>query len=330
MNMFWNYGLRRLIASILAVAIFSLIGSSAGRAEDFPTRIIRFIVPYPAGGPGDVTFRLLAQQMSEKLGQSIIVENRPGANGAIASQYAADAKPDGYTLLQTVTSTLVLYPAQHRKANFQNQLVPVGQLLNAPLGIVLRKDLPVSSVNDLIELAKKRPGELNYGTAGVGSIGHLLAEDFSSRQNIKMQHVPFSGDAPIYIALQQGQIDVGFVALPGSVPFLTEGTIKGLVTTGSSRRSDLPQLPTGLEEGFPELEATTFYGLHAPAGTAEPIIKKLSDALVEAVKEPSLQDRLKQLNFDPVGGGPQVLAAEVKRQKDRWEPIVVRLGLVQD
>jgi tripartite-type tricarboxylate transporter receptor subunit TctC len=319
---------RRRLGAQIGLGMVALIATCrAARADNFPSRPIKFVCPYTAGGPGDTTLRLLAEAMSKELGQPIVVENRPGGNGAVAGNAVVAAPPDGYTVLQTVTSTLVLAPLQSNQAGYASKLTGVGYLLDAPLGVVAKPQLDAKSLRDVIALATARPKQLNYGFAGIGSIGHLLAEDFCLREGIDMVGVPYPGDTAVINALMAGDIDLAFVALPGALPFIKSGKVTGLVTTGRERLAELPSLPTAAEAGYPALEATTFYGLSVTKGTPPEILGRLSNAFIAACRDPRLQERLKEMYFRRVGRGPDDLNAEAMRQHERWLPIIRKLGL---
>jgi tripartite-type tricarboxylate transporter receptor subunit TctC len=316
----------RLLA-VIAAMVVSLSAAPAHAA--WPERTITIIVPFPPGGPNDLLGRLLAAELGKKLGQTVIVENKAGAVGDIGITAGARAAPDGYTLTE-VTGVVLINPSVRKTAyDPLKDFAPVAYLGAAPNAIITRPATGINSVAELIAKAKANPGKLTYATAGTGSVSQLAVELLKIRADIQMTHVPFQGAAPSLQAALQGTTDIASVAIAGLVGHIKSGSLKALVQTGDTRWPDLPDVPTMAEAGIPNAVVETSQMLLAPAGTPEPIIKKLSDATRAVMQQPDVQEKMAKAGFRVQYEGPQELHARMVREVPLWKEIVERAGLAK-
>jgi tripartite-type tricarboxylate transporter receptor subunit TctC len=316
-----------LSRSIFAAVALLAMGAPASAA--WPERTITLIVPFAAGGPGDVTGRLLAKALSEKLKANVIVENRVGAVGDIGITAASRAQPDGYTLLET-SNVIVINPSiRHVAYDPLKSFAPIAYVGASPNAIVTSPKSGINSVADLIAKAKANPGKLTYGTTGVGSVSDLAVELLKVRANIEMTHVPYSGAAPALQAAAAGTTDISSVSIGGVVGQIKSGLVKALVQTGSERWPDLPDVPTMKEAGIPNAVVETWQMVLAPAGTPQPVIDKLADALQAIMQEPDIKQKMMATGSRAGYAGPQALAARLKQEVPMWKEIVERAGLVK-
>lgn len=284
--------------NIVVIAIMACLAAPAwGQSGPYPSKIIRIINPLAAGGNVDIVARGIAEQMSKSLGQQVLVENRPGASALIGTRYVKGQPADGYTLL-AVANTFARVPAIINDAGYDpmKDFTGVSQTCDIPMVLVINPALPVKNVREFIALAKKRPGELTYGTAGNGGTGHVAAEMFSQQAGIKLMHIPYKGNAPATTDLVGGQIMLMFDQVSTSAGYIKAGRLRGLAVSSKKRSPLFPELPTIDEAGVPGFEDTTFNGLVAPAGTPRDIAEKLRGEVVKAVAVQSLRDR-----FDGLG-----------------------------
>ena len=298
--------------------------TSTAFAQSYPTRTIRVIVPYPAGGGADFVARIYSKSLSDSLGQQFVVDNRGGANGNVGSELAAKSPPDGYTLLVTASTNLTINPGLYKKMPFdvQRALAPISILAIQPTILVVHPTLPVTTVKDLVTLAKTRPGQLNFGSAGAGSSGHLAAELFKIVANVDLVHVPYKGTGPATTDLMGGQIPLMFNNLPPSLPLVKAGRLRALAVTGEKRSPAVPQLPTMAEAGYPGVVMTLWNALFAPAGTSPEILAKLHSEILKAAKLPEVRDRLSAEGTEARTTTPAELAADIKSETDRWAKVI--------
>ena len=316
----WTFAVPALIA-------LSMVAAPAHAA--WPERTITLIVPFAAGGPGDVTGRLLAQALAEKLKVSVIVENRVGAVGDIGITAASRAQPDGYTLLET-SNVIVINPSiRHVAYDPLKSFAPIAYIGASPNAIVTGPKSGINSVADLIAKAKANPGKVTYGTTGVGSVSDLAVELLKVRANINMTHVPYSGAAPALQAAAAGTTDISSVSIGGVVGQIKSGLVKALVQTGSERWPDMPDVPTMKEAGIPNAVVETWQMLLAPAGTPQPVIKKLADAVQAIMQEPDVKEKMMKAGSRAGYAGPEQLQARMQQEVPMWKEIVERAGLVK-
>jgi tripartite-type tricarboxylate transporter receptor subunit TctC len=319
--------LRPLLA-LMAVAA-ALVAAPAPAQAAWPERTITIIVPFPAGGPNDLLGRLLAAELGAKLGQTVIVENKVGANGDIGIAAGARANPDGYTLTE-VTCVVLINPSVRKTAyDPLKDFAPVAYLGAAPNAIITRPATGIGSIADLIARAKADPGKLTYATAGTGSVSQLAVELLKIRAGIDMTHVPFQGAAPSLQAALAGTTDIASVSIAGLVGHIKSGALKALVQTGAERAPDLPDVPTMQQAGIPNAVIETSQMLLAPAGTPEPVVKRLTEATRDVLQNPEVQARMAQAGFRVKYEGPEGLRARMQREIPMWKEIVDRAGIAQ-
>jgi tripartite-type tricarboxylate transporter receptor subunit TctC len=316
------------VARLLAIAVISASGVSGLHAQDFPTRQIRLLVPFPAGGAVDTTARIVAQKASEAAGQTIIVDNRGGAAGNIGADMVAKSVPDGYTVLQTVNG-LSLSPALYKKLPFDptKDLIPVSQITTSPLLIVASAKSEITSLSDLIARAKQKPGALNYGSTGVGISLHLTMEMLKIAAGVDIVHVPFKGDAPLLNALIAGDVQAACVPFATTLAHVQSGALRALAVTTPQRVSLMSNVPTVAEIGFPTFESVSWQGWFVPAGTPQPIVQKLSGYARTALATPEVLERFKAFALNPVGSSPDEFRAMFTADVARWAKVVKELNL---
>jgi tripartite-type tricarboxylate transporter receptor subunit TctC len=314
---------------ILAVAGV-LIGAAAPAAsEDYPTRPITLVVPYAAGGGNDTMARVVADKMSEALGQQIVIENRGGAGGSIATRQVARAAPDGYTLGLGGTGTLAIDPTLYANVGYdpRKDFAPVGLIATSALVVLVNRDVPAKSIAELIALAKRQPGKLSYASAGAGSGIHLGTELFADMAGIKIVHVPYKGSGPALTDLLGGHVAIYFSSLPPAIGLVKDDKVRALAVTGPTRSKIFPELPTVAESGLPGYEAVLHYGIVAPAGTPRPIVDKLAAALKAAIASRDVQDRIAGDGAEVMGMTPEQYAADIDKEETKWSAIVRRAGV---
>lgn len=313
--------------------IFGAVGPSlVAAADNYPSRPISLIVPFAPGGGNDTLGRLFGQKLSESLGQSVVVENRPGAGTTIASAYVARSKPDGYTLLLSSIASHAVSPHLYRDPGYDpiKDFAPVALLGIAPVILAVNTDVPAHSVKELVELAKSKPGGLKFGTGGVGSVMHTSGMVFSQTADIEMLHVPYKGAGPAYIALMSGEVDLVIDTAAALMPHIKGGKLRGLAISRAERLPDAPDLPTFSEEGMPGFQANGWYSIHAPAGTPDSIIRKLNGEIVQIMKTPEVQERLKQLGTEVVeDNSPEKLAEFGRAELEKYEAVIKKAGVFE-
>jgi tripartite-type tricarboxylate transporter receptor subunit TctC len=317
----------RLLLIALPLAL-SALGSPAF-AQKPP---IKFVVPYPAGGAADQITRLVAQETSQVLDTPIVIDNKAGAAGMIAGETVARSEPDGKTFFVGSNAPLVINQALYAKMPYdpEKAFVPVAGLGKSPLLLVTRQNLGVHNVAGLIALGKKDPGKLTMGSASSGNITHLAGEYASSKMGFKVTHVPFSGSAPAITSMMGGNVDIMFDALPSSMQQAKAGRIVPLAILDSVRFPQLPDVPTMKEAGFPDTEASAWFGVVAPAKTSPAVVQELNRAINEALKKPELVEKLRNIGAVPMPGSPEVFAKFIADERARWNPLVKQLGVKAD
>jgi tripartite-type tricarboxylate transporter receptor subunit TctC len=312
-------GLKRLIL----LALIALLPAAAAAQENYPTRPIHLIVGFGPGSSSDVTARLLAQKLGQRLGQNVVVENRPGASSMLAAELAARAPKDGYTLLMaTIANSINVTLMPDKGGNFEKDFAPVALVASIPEILVVTPSLQVNSVNDLIAMAKAKPDALFYGAAGIGSGPHMATELFKKEAGIKMTGVLYPGSAQTVTDLLAGRIQVMFAPVTTVVGLMKDGKVKPLASTEAKRSSVAPDLPTIAEAAIPGFSTGIWYGALAPAGTPQPIVDKLNKAMNEALKDPALLANFGKQGLDPLGGTPTEFAAFIKSENERWAQVI--------
>jgi tripartite-type tricarboxylate transporter receptor subunit TctC len=306
------------------VLLLGALPPGVAPAQDYPNQTVKIVVPFVAGGGVDVVARIVAPRLGEELGQSVIIENRGGAGGALGAAAVAQAPADGYTLLVGTGSTHGTNSNVYARLSYDpvRDFVPVVLLSSSPLLLIVPQASPAKSVGDLIALGRGRPGGLNFASYGTGSINHLGAELFNSMAKIQANHVPYRGSAPAMTDLIAGRIDYMFDGVSTSLGYLQSGTIRVLGVAGLNRSPVLPDLPTISEAGLPGYDTMVWFGLFAPAGTPKPIVEIVNRKTNAVLASPRVKEGLEKLGIEPVGGGADVLAGKVQSELSKWATIV--------
>jgi tripartite-type tricarboxylate transporter receptor subunit TctC len=316
--------IRTLLAALLYGGL-TLLGVNAAGAQPYPRKEpIKVVVPFPPGGPTDGMARIISDRLQKELGQSIVIENRGGAGGAIGAKFVASAAPDGYTLLMTPGGSLTTGPAINPNIGYDPAKVftPVCQLIETPIILSVIPELPAKNLAEVVAYAKANPGKLIWGSQGFGTAPHLLAEMFKLEAGINMLHVPYRGTGPLLNAVLAKQVQIIADPSTTSLPYIQAGNLRPIAIADSKRDPTLPDVPTVGEEGFPKLLSTFWLAVVAPAGTPKDIIDKLNHAFREALAAPETVKRLKALGTDPKIGTPQELGEMLARERAQWITVV--------
>jgi tripartite-type tricarboxylate transporter receptor subunit TctC len=300
-------------------------------AQAYPSKPIRIVVGFTPGGGVDINARLLAPKLAEDLGQQVIVENRPGAGTNIANEFVARAAPDGYTLLIN-TAAVAINMSLYKKVGYDalRDFAPLSLFSMSPNILVVHASVPVRNVKELIALARARPGQLNFSSAGAGTTQHLAGELFNLRTGAKMVHVPYRGSAPSLTALISGEVDLTYANIPAISAHVKAGRLRPLANLGPRRSDQLPAVPTMSEAGVKGVEVVVWYGLLAPAATPRDIVAKLADAIARAARAPDTKQRLIDLGAEPVGNTPEEFGKLLREEVARWAEVVKVSGARAD
>jgi len=311
-----------LRAALVCVAVISAFAAGPLAAQQYPTKIIRVINPNNPGGNSDVLFRLLAPKMGEVMGQQFVIDYRPGAGGNIGAESVSRAAPDGYTTLIAAASILI-NPAMLKTPPFdvEKDFTPLGVIVDIPAGLVVHPSLPVRSVKDLVALAKKRPGDLNYSSSGRGALGHLSGELFNASTGIKSVHIPYKGAGPSIVDLVAGHVQFSFVSLPAISGHLQTERLRMIAQCGEKRFVSFPNVPTMIEAGVPDFVVTSPFSYFGPAGMPQPIVAKLNGALRAALNDPKINKLLIDRGAQPVGNTIAEHAALIKSEIAKWKRV---------
>jgi tripartite-type tricarboxylate transporter receptor subunit TctC len=318
---------RRNFITLLGGA--AMMPAAARAAESFPSRPIRLIVPYPAGGGTDIVGRVLGQKLHESLGQPVVIDNRGGAGGTLGTAMAAKAAPDGYTLVLVPTSH-VINPSIYAKLPYDTEkdFAPITMVASAAILMAVHPGVPADTMRGFVEAAKARPQAFaNYASAGAGTVFHLTAELFKQLSGLGLVHVPYRGGGPTVTALIAGDVPVAFETMLALQPHVRAGTLRALAITSPRRSATMPEIPTTAEAGFPPLVADNSYALFAPAGTPSPILERLHAATVAALALPDVRHRLREQGAEVVGNSPAELAAYVAAEIPKWAALAHQAGL---
>jgi tripartite-type tricarboxylate transporter receptor subunit TctC len=319
---------RQLLLGSLAAASLSKIGSSWAQASNYPNRAIHLIVPSEAGGGTDFTARTIGLKLSELLGQSLVVDNRPGAAGNIGVEQGARAASDGYTLVMPITS-LPMSPWLYPKLSYDpvKDLSPIILACAAPLIMVVNPQLPVNNVQEFIALAKKQPGQLNYANSGNGTTAHLAGELFKKMADIRMESVNYKGGGSSVIDTVAGRVQMYFSTIPAALPHLKSGKLRALAVTSKHRVEMIPDMPTVDESGLPGFEVVGWFGIFAPTGTPNNVILKLNESINVVLKMPEIRERLARQGLIPGGGTPEALRDLLNADLSKWGKLIKEIGL---
>lgn len=312
-----------------ASGLIALCLASGAQAQTFPSRTVTIVSPYQAGGTSDIIARILAQKLSERFGQNVVIENRPGANGTIGVNQVVRAEPDGHTLLAVASSALTLNPIFYKSLSYDvgRDLAPItrtGQVTNV---LVVHPSVPAKDLKELIALARQKPGELIYASQGVGSNGHLIAEQFRLRAGIDYRHVPYKGSAPAVQDLLGGRVQIMFDNLPSALPQIQSGNLRALAVTTAERSSLLPDVPTIAETGYPDFDAPAWFAILSAKPVPAPLRAELEKAIVESLKSPDVRDKLKAAGVEIAADGADALAKRIEKESAVWRDVVTKAGI---
>jgi tripartite-type tricarboxylate transporter receptor subunit TctC len=319
----------RLVLCALAAISASLSAAGGVAAQAYPDRLIKMVVPYPPGGPIDTTARLVVQRLGPILGQTVIIENRAGAGGALGTKAVAGAEPDGYTLLFGNASALVVGPAVYRLRDYDTvkHFAPIAKVTEGYEVLVVAPDFPAKNVQELVAYAKARPGKLNFGSMGYGNLTHLAAELFKLQTGTDFVHVPYKGSPEAVAGIVAGEVHILFGEVAGLLPLVRAGKIRALAVASAGRNALAPDLPTMIESGVADFVALTFTGMVAPAGTPATIVAKLNAAINESLKSAEIVAALGKLGAEVRTGSAQEFAAFIAKERAMWIDVVTRAGI---
>ena len=325
--MFRNIQRVLALLAIVATAIAAPLTFAQG-AANYPAKPVRLVVPFPAGGTTDILARAVAQRLSEAWGQQVIVDNRPGAGGNIGSDLVAKAKPDGYTLLMGTVGTHAINPSLYRNMPYDHvkDFAPVILVAGVPNVLVVNPSLPVHSVPELIAYAKANPGKLNFASSGNGTSIHLSGELFKTMAGVQMTHVPYKGSSPALADLMGGQVQLMFDNLPSSLGLIKGGKLRAIAVTSATRAAALPDVPTIAESGLPGFEASSWFGVLAPAATPHEIVAKLNGTIALWLATPEAKEKLLAQGAIAAGGSPEDFARHIDRETAKWAKVVKASG----
>jgi len=308
----------RTLFTILTLAL-----TSASIAQDYPSRTVRIIVPFSAGGGTDLIARVIAQKLTQSLGSTFIVENRPGAGGTVGTAIVAKSPPDGYTLI-VVSSSHGINPSVYKSLPYDTMrdLAPVSLLMSGPALLVTHPSVPAKSVKELVALARARPGALTFGSAGIGTPPHLGGELFKILAKVDMTHVPYKGNASAFIDLMAGEISLMFPNIVSGLPHVQQGKMRGMAVSSRQRSSIAPDIPTVAESGLPGYEMGSWFGLVAPGGTPAPVIAKLQQEAAKALRLPDVKDKLTAQGVEAIGSTPDEFRKFLLAEIAQWEKVI--------
>ncbi len=322
--------LRSALATLVLLPILAIVPLAGAQPQDFPSRPVRFIVPYAAGGSGDLLARLLGTKLASLWGQQVVVDNRAGGGGLIGTEFAARSEPDGYTLYLATDGPLTIAATLYKRVpyDWKRDFAPVSMMAMGYQVLIVKPSLPAKSVQELIALARQKPGALNYASIGIGSAPHLGAELFKSVAGVDITHVPYRGSsAQAITALLAGDVDMFLVGTSTAVPHIQSGALRGLAVTAKNRVDGLPDVPTFAEAGLPGVDVSLWFAVLVPGGTPSAIIRKLNADIVQVVAEPEFKQALKARGFEAVSSTPEQLAAFMDKDYVKFRNLIQTLGL---
>ncbi|SOY93377.1 conserved exported hypothetical protein [Cupriavidus taiwanensis] len=324
--------MKRLTTAVVVAAASIVCAPIIANAADYPNKPIRLLVPYPPGGSTDGVARLVGQKLAAKLGQPVVVDNRPGASEAIAASAVAKSSPDGYTLLFATMTGLSVNPSLYSKLSYDpaKDFSPIIQVTSIPSVMVVNPSVPVNSMSDLARYLKTRPSSEGYASAGNGTPSHLGMELYKKATNTSIVHVPYKGGAPALQDLMAGQVQVMMALAPEAMPLVKGGKLKALAITTAKRATAYPELPTVSESGLPGFEMIFWQALVAPAGTPKEITSKLNKTINEILAEPEIKRRLLEMDLEPAGGSQEALESLMRTQAGKWKKVVLDAGIKLD
>ena len=318
--------------TLTALCLFCC-GSSAAFAQDYPSKPVRMIVPFPPGGAADIIGRVIGQNLSERLGQQVIIDNRGGASGNIGAELVAKAPGDGYTiLLGALTSHAINYTLEREilRYDLKKDFTPITIAASVPAVFVVNPSVPAQSLKELIAYAKAKPGSLTYGSSGSGAPQRMAAELFKLRTGVDMLHVPYQGTGPVIIGLMGGQVLTAFESVPATLPHIKAGKLRALAVTTAQRVPMLPEVPTATEAGLPDFEVSSSFGILAPANTPKPIISRLNSELTKVLELPNAKERLLQQGALSTSTTPEEAARRIHLEVDMWAKVIKAANVKRD
>ena len=318
---------RGLVAALLAATI-----ASGATAQTYPAKPIKVVVPFPPAGGTDIIARIVTDKLNQTLGWSMVVENKPGAGGNLGVELTTKAPADGYTLVLGQTSNLAINPTLYAKLPYDplKDLVPVVAVASAPLVLVVPANSPYKTLADVVAAAKAKPGEVNFASPGNGTVAHLTGELLQKTAGVKFQHVPYKGTNQAVNDVMGGQVQLYMSSVPSALSFIRSGKLRALVVTSAQRVNDLPNVPTINESGYKGFDATTWFGLLAPAGTPQPVVTKVNSEVNRILQLPEVRQKIDTEGAVAMGGSPDEFAALVKQEIGRWASIVKESGAKVD
>jgi tripartite-type tricarboxylate transporter receptor subunit TctC len=321
--------LRAVVVGVFAASTALALAPSHAGAQGYPSKLVKMVVGFPPGGGTDILARIVAQKLSEAWGQTVVVENRPGASATIGSNVVAKAAPDGYTLSMGQLTPNAIAPALFPKLPYDaaKDFVPIILVGTSPNILVIPAALPAKNLAELIALAKVRPGKLSYASSGSGSLQHIAAELFKSVAGVDILHVPFKGSGQAVSDLMSGQVDMNFDSIPAVIQHVKSGKLRALAVTAAKRASAFPEVPAIAESGYKDYDLTTWWGLFAPAGTPGDIVARVHRDTLAALQNAELKERFANLSVDPGGGTPREFADYVRQEIAKYDRLVNRLNI---
>jgi len=324
--------LRRRTTLLLAAAALGVLGQTHAQPAAYPTRPVRLVVPFPAGGTTDILARAVGQKLTEAWGQPVVIDNRPGAAGNIGSELVAKSAPDGYTLLMGTVGTHAINASLYARMPYDHvkDFVPVILVAGVPNVLVVNPAVPVNSVQDLIAYAKANPGKLNFASSGSGTSIHLAGELFKTMAGVQMTHIPYKGSSPALQDLAGGQVQLMFDNLPSALALIKGGKLRAVAVTSTTRAAAIPDVPTVAESGLPGFEASSWFGILAPAGTPAPIVAKINGDVAKWLASPEAKEKLLSQGANAVGGTPEDFAKHIHAETAKWAKVVKESGAKVD
>jgi tripartite-type tricarboxylate transporter receptor subunit TctC len=317
---------------LMTIAAGALAFIGAVHAQSYPSKSIRYVVPYAPGGSTDIVARVLALKLSEAMGQQVVVDNRPGAGGAIGADIVAKSPPDGYTMVTAVTSIMAINQFLYRKLPYdpEKDFAPVTQVGSLPLILVIHPSLPAKNVREFIAIAKAKPGQLNYGSSGVGTATHMTTELFKAMAGVDLVHIPYKGSGQVMGDVIGGQLALIFDQIVSSLPHVQSGKLRMLAITSAKRFPSLPDLPTIAESGVPGYESISWAGVAVPAGTPKEIVARLHAEIVKVLAMPDIRERFLRDGIETIGSTPEQFSEHIRRERIKWAKVVKDSGAKAD
>jgi tripartite-type tricarboxylate transporter receptor subunit TctC len=315
-------------SALIAATVALLLATPLVHGQKYPERPVRAVVPFPAGGGTDILARILLQKMAERMSATFVIDNRAGAGGTIGTEIVAKAPPDGYTIL-VASSSHTINPSVYRKIGYDpaRDFAPVTLIASGPGILVIHPSVPAKTVKELIALGKAKPGQLNYASAGNGTPPHLAAELFKGMAGVDFVHVPYKGNVPAFLDLIAGSVSLSFPTITSGLPPVRSGKLRALGVTSKERSAVVPEIPTIAESGLPGYEATTWYGMLAPAATPASVVGRLQREMVEVIRLPDVRDKLLAQGLEPVGNKPAEFAGIISAELVKWSKVVAAAGV---